>query len=122
MKNKRIIVSSITIVLILIIIAIIHILTPRKVSIQFTIKSYETVLIEDLNMKIHLSKIVDSRCKDGFECITAGELSYTLRTTHNNKKKDIVLTSVHTPKTQIDDNYIIEIISSNEKEVTLKVY
>lgn len=90
---------------------------------EFMLKVHQTVILKDINMKITLKEISDSRCPRDVECVLAGELSYKLQVKYNNSTTNYTLGtfSEDTKKTIVFNKYVLKIIDYNEAWVKLKL-
>lgn len=90
---------------------------------EFMLKVHQTVILKDINMKITLKEISDSRCPRDVECFLAGELSYKLQVKYNNSTTNYTLGtfSEDTKNTIVFNKYVLKIIDYNEAWVKLKL-
>lgn len=113
MKRKGVIISVIIIVLLVIVCFMISNfkMYKKEVSIgdTFIIPINKTVKIKDENLKLKLISSSDSRCKEGWQCIWQGELSYTIKVNNVNIKL-----GTETSKSAEYKDYNIVLVAEND--------
>jgi hypothetical protein len=132
MDKRKIIIGLLFLVLIIIIIGVIILfinnkpLTSSKIKYITLGEEYELEKAEKLYIKddarttIKFITSVDSRCKEGQECIWQGEIEYTLIYKTKDKESRFFLGEV-TKKEYKIDNYIISLVSGSENKIIIKV-
>ena len=78
---------------------------------SFTLNIGARMVLDD-GLRVTLTKIDDSRCKSGVQCIWAGELSPTLEVvvpadSFTNTTKTIILGTVRTPSVDVENYHIV---------------
>lgn len=89
---------------------------------EFTVTTNNRVVLAD-GLALTLDKINDSRCKEGVQCIWAGELAPTITLKNGNFFTTVKTVMLGTVRTQsiITNGYVIKLISATTNSATFVV-
>ena len=119
MKKKILLIIIILVVLLGILLLILnHHSKEVELNESFQVSLHQTVTLKNHDLVIQLVSVSDSRCKEGQQCIWAGEIEYNLKV--NNKK--IVLSTVRNTSTNYKDyEFVIDKNNDSTKYISMKV-
>ena len=120
MRELKIWVSLIILVIVILLILSINSLFNHVKGNIITINNHQVVYLDDYDMRIRLNSIEDSRCPKDVTCIWSGELTYNLTISYKNNKDKYILSTVKNPSIKID-KYTINIDSYTDKSITIKI-
>lgn len=120
MRELKIWVSLIILVIVILLILSINSLFNHVKGNEVKLEVNRTMILDDYDMRIRLNSIEDSRCPKDATCIWSGELTYNLTISYKNNKDKYVLSTVKNPSIKID-KYTINIDSYTDDSVTIKI-
>ena len=118
--KKKIIALLVIIAIVIVGIIALNIKSEKEVELDksFKLSLHEKTIVKDTDLVIKYDSVSDSRCKEGWECIWAGEIEYTIKV----NDEEIVLSTVRNIHANYKDyKFILDDHNESTKFVKMKI-